>query len=43
MIDPETCSNCLEEVEDSTLTDMPNGMRVCRTCKRDHPRSYFSE
>jgi hypothetical protein len=33
--DPETCSWCLDEVEDSTLTDQPDGQRICRACVRE--------
>lgn len=31
--DPETCSWCLEEVEDSELVQQPDGARVCRRCR----------
>lgn len=30
--DPETCSWCLTEVEDSTLVEQPDGARVCEEC-----------
>lgn len=32
MIDPETCSWCLVEVEDSTLREQPDGARICPAC-----------
>lgn len=30
--DPETCSWCVEVVEDADLNDLPDGARVCDTC-----------
>lgn len=32
LIDPETCSWCFVEVEDSTLRELPDGARICRAC-----------
>lgn len=31
LLDPETCSWCTEEVEDSSLTDTSEG-RLCKDC-----------
>jgi hypothetical protein len=31
LLDPETCSWCTEEVEDSSLTDTSEG-RLCKEC-----------
>ena len=36
MIDPETCSWCTTEVEDSTLRQIPDGARLCRACHADY-------
>lgn len=33
LVDPETCSWCLTEVEDTDLTDLPDGARICLTCE----------
>lgn len=34
-IDCETCSYCTTEVPDSSLTDMPDGSRLCTDCVED--------
>lgn len=31
-MDLETCSHCLEEVEDDTLTEQYDGARICTDC-----------
>lgn len=33
--DLETCSWCTAEVPDRTLSEQPDGARICRDCKRD--------
>lgn len=32
--DMETCSQCLDEVPDATLTDLASGERVCQHCMK---------
>lgn len=43
MTDPETCSRCLNEVEDADLTDVPaTGERICRACLDDLPDDEYN-
>lgn len=34
-VDLETCSWCLTEVPDSSLTEQPDGARICLVCEQD--------
>jgi hypothetical protein len=40
MADLETCSWCTEEVEDRTLTEIPDGARICIECDKNRRKEW---